>query len=428
MIDITNRTIVSSGFGQIQLGITLTKWGQKHLKYRIHYLPMLRTIQSPLPYDEGLVETIRIYNKAVQYVLDVGWRLRTYNKNKLHHETYYHIRENYPTLQSSLVQCARDMAFNMLKREKFKNKKPLKKGLSGVRFNQRTFTPFLNSGQISISTINGRKNYPLSIPKYFRQYLHGTVKSLTIRTKKKKKKKKNRRIIAYLTVELPDVPVQEPSTFIGVDRGIKRVAVCSNNTFYPTNHILAVKWKYQQLQKQLQSKGTRTAKRKLSDLSGRERRFMTNENRKIAKWIVDMPYNCIVLENIKGLKQHSKKKKIICKKVRRKFRNWAYYQLERVIIERAEKVGKSVLFVSPKYTSQRCWRCGYIAKTNRLSQTTFSCKKCGFELNADLNASRNLSDFGKAVIGRASVNSPNVAVVPLTETILLLGRLLATSH
>jgi IS605 OrfB family transposase len=155
---------------------------------------------------------------------------------------------------------------------------------------------------------------------------------------------------------------------------------------------------------------------------------MADKNRKIAKWIVDMPFNCIILENIKGLKQHSKKKKFFSKTIRRKFGNWAYYQLERFIIERVEKVGKSVLFVSPKYTSQRCWQCGYIAKTNRLSQTTFSCQGCGFELNADLNASRNLSDFGKAVIGRASVNSPNVAVVPLTETILLLGRLLATSH
>ena len=92
-----------------------------------------------------------------------------------------------------------------------------------------------------------------------------------------------------------------------------------------------------------------------------------------------------------------------------------------------EEVGKSVLIVSPKYTSQRCWRCGHIGKTNRRSQAIFSCKECRFELNADLNASRNLSDFGKAVIGRASVNSPNVAVVPLTDTILLLGKLLATS-
>jgi transposase len=160
------------------------------------------------------------------------------------------------------------MASDMLKHEKFSQKRPLKKGLSGIRYNQRTFTPFLRSGQISISTINGRKKYPLPIPHYFRQYLHGTIKSLTIKTMKKRKNRKNHRIIAYLAMELPDVPVQEPSTFLGVDRGIKRVAVCSNNRFYPTSHILAVKWKYQQLRRQLQAKGTRAAKRKLKELSG----------------------------------------------------------------------------------------------------------------------------------------------------------------
>jgi len=148
---------------------------------------MLRTIQSPIPCDEDLVETIRIYNKAAQYVLDVGWRLKTYNKNKLHHETYHYIRERYPTLQSSLVQCARDMASDMLKQEKFSHKRPLKKWLTGIRYNQRTFTPFLRSGQISISTINGRKKYPLPIPHYFHQYLHGTIKSLTINPAKKRK-------------------------------------------------------------------------------------------------------------------------------------------------------------------------------------------------------------------------------------------------
>ncbi|MFX0125614.1 MAG: hypothetical protein ACFFAE_18470 [Candidatus Hodarchaeota archaeon] len=50
-----------------------------------------------------------------------------------------------------------------------------------------------------------------------------------------------------------------------------------------------------------------------------------------------------------------------------------------------------------------------------------------FELNVDLNLSCKPSDFGKAIIGRVSVNSPNVVAVPLTDTILLLGKLLATS-
>ncbi len=386
---------------------------------------MQRTIQCPLPADPDLLETIRLYNQAVQRVIDIGWAKKTYNKNRLHELSYRALRETHPTLQSSLVQCARDMASDMLKREKFKHKKPLKRPLGGVRYNQRTFTPFLESGKISISTLTGRKKHPLIVPNNFQQYLEGRITSLTLYYNKRRKK-----IIAYLTMELPDVPVEEPSSFLGVDRGIKRIAVCSNNSFYSTNHILAVKWRYQQLRKKLQSKGTRSAKRKLKRVSGRERRFMTDENRKIAKWVCNMPYNCIVLENIRGIKQHSKKKKKVTKKVRRQFGNWSYYQLERFIIEHAEKVGKTVLYVNPRYTSLKCSRCGYISKKNRPSQSHFFCRECGFTLNADLNAARNLSDFGKAEIGRASVNSPNVAVLPLTETIISLSRrvVLATSQ
>jgi IS605 OrfB family transposase len=387
---------------------------------------MQRTIQCPLPAEKDLLDTIKIYNHAVQSVINAGWKLKTFKKTTLHSETYKEIRKKYPSFQSSLVQCARDMASDMLKRERFKYKKPLKQTLSGVRYNQRTFTPFLESGVISISTIRGRKRYPLVIPEYFHQYfMNGRITSLILYYNRKRKK-----IMAFLTLELPDIPVKEPTSYLGVDRGIRRVAVCSNNTFYPTNHILAVKWKYQQLRKTLQSKGTRSAKRKLWLQSGRERRFMADENRKIAKWICNMPYNCIVLENIRGLKQLSKKKKKVSKKIRRKFGNWSYYQLEQFIIERAEKVAKNVLFVNPSYTSQRCSQCGYTAKSNRRSQSEHLCGECFFELNADLNAARNLSSFGKAEIGKASVNSPNVAVLPMAITISSLSpkSVLATSH
>ena len=387
---------------------------------------MERTIQCPLPADKCLLETIEVYNKAVQYVIEVGWSKKTFNKNKLHMETYQNVRNKYPQLQSSLVQCARDMASDMLKREKFRYHKPFKRPLSGIRYNQRTFTPFLDTEKLSISTVRGRKKFPLVIPSYFQPFVkEGRITSLTLYYNRKRNK-----IIAYLSVELPDIPVEAPTTFLGVDRGVKRIAVCSNNTFYRTSHILAMKWKYQQLRKNLQSKGTRSAKHKLKRVSGRERRFMTDENRKIAKWICDMPINCIVLENIRGLKQHSKKKKKVSKTLRRKFGNWSYYQLEQFIIQRSEKVGKTVLFVNPRYTSQRCSQCGYIAKKNRSSQSEFLCRECFFELNADLNAARNLSDFGKAEIGRASVNSPNVAVLPMKVSISSLPRasVLATSH
>lgn len=74
--------------------------------------------------------------------------------------------------------------------------------------------------------------------------------------------------MARLSVDLPTVPMKTIESFVGVDRGITRVAVLSNNLFVESKHINAVKWHYQQLRRSLQSKGTRRAKRKLKALSG----------------------------------------------------------------------------------------------------------------------------------------------------------------
>ena len=71
-----------------------------------------------------------MYNQAVQMVIDAGWELQAYNRNVLHAATYAAVREQLPNLQSSLVQCARDMASASLKLAKKKGwqcKKPLRK-------------------------------------------------------------------------------------------------------------------------------------------------------------------------------------------------------------------------------------------------------------------------------------------------------------
>lgn len=382
---------------------------------------MIRTIQCPLPYDPSLVETVRIYNHACQHVIDVGYDAKIFNKKILNKMTYASVRDQFPKLQSSLVQCARDMASAMLKRDKFRCKKPMKKEFSAIRYNQRTFTPFLESKKISISTIAGRKKYDLTIPTYFQQYMHGKVTSLTIKIKNKTQ------IIAYITIELSNTEIKKPKTFLGIDRGIKRVAVLSNNLFWNTNEILRLKYKNQYLRQVLQAKGTRSAKRKLKKLSGRERRYMACQNRIIAKWIINQPFDCIVLEHLKGIKTNSKKHKKVNKLVRRKFGNWVYYQLEQFLIQSAEACGKTILFVNPKYTSQRCNQCGHIAKGNRKGQSIFKCQECGYELNADLNASRNISDLGTAVVGRVDVKHPHVAISDSAINDVLLRGIPVTS-
>ena len=47
-------------------------------------------------------------------------------------------------------------------------------------------------------------------------------------------------------------------------------------------------------------------------------------------------------------------------------------------------------------------------KENRNGRT-FKCKRCGFQINADLNASRNIATFSRADRSRLPVNQPIVA-------------------
>lgn len=56
---------------------------------------------------------------------------------------------------------------------------------------------------------------------------------------------------------------------------------------------------------------------------------------------------------------------------------------------------KSLIKIDPAYTSQRCSSCGYKHKDNRKTQAAFKCLSCGFKLNADINAARNILNYEK---------------------------------
>ncbi len=59
-------------------------------------------------------------------------------------------------------------------------------------------------------------------------------------------------------------------------------------------------------------------------------------------------------------------------------------------------------------TSQTCSKCGHVSRSNRKGKQ-FKCVHCGFSLDADLNASRNIAIFSMRDDVRLHVNEPNVA-------------------
>lgn len=58
--------------------------------------------------------------------------------------------------------------------------------------------------------------------------------------------------------------------------------------------------------------------------------------------------------------------------------------------------------INAAYTSQTCSTCGHCAPENRESQAAFRCTACGYQVNADVNAARNIA-AGRAVTARGDL-------------------------
>ncbi|PYB67453.1 hypothetical protein DMB44_09140, partial [Thermoplasma sp. Kam2015] len=341
---------------------------------------MFRTIKLKLPYDRPLIETAKQFRNACQIVLDYGFENKTFNKNKLNRGTYREVRGRIPTLPSALVQTARDTASEALKATEIEKK--IKRKSLAIRYDNRTFKFYPDSHTISLTTVQGRLVYPVAhsplIDKYRGEYTNAQV---VIDERRKK-------IFIMVQVKIPDKEVikKENVKVLGIDRGIKNIAVLSNNTFFNSRHLREVKGRYQYLKRRLQHAGTRSARRKLKKIGGRERRFVRDVNHVISKEIVSLPYDAFALEalNPAGMKHNGHGREF-----RRMLGSWSPAELQKFIGYKAEDAGKMVVYVNPKYTSQKCSKCGYVNKNNRHG-SVFKCLNCGFELHADLNASRNI--------------------------------------
>jgi IS605 OrfB family transposase len=363
---------------------------------------VIRTIKLKLNVssDAGnsLLKTMRDYAVAFNICSVWGFESRSVSKINCHNATYHNVRQSVPDLPSSLVQGARDVACEALKAVKCQFK-PLRKEYSAMRYNSRVINVFLTSGYATIATSDGRIKATFGIPEYYRPYLTWKIKSSTLSIRKN-----DGMFYLHCQVEIDTPKGVAEQSVLGIDRGIVNIAVCSDNTFFNSRAVKNTRSQYAYLRAQLQSKGTRSAKRKLRKLSGRERRFVADVNHCISKQIVQKPFTIFALENLTKIRVQKRRGTGF----NRKLNNWSFYQLEQFIRYKAENLGKQVVSVDARYTSQKCSVCGHVYKGNR-NGSSFKCRKCGFEIHADLNASRNIAQDGISDLGRSPVNRPIVA-------------------
>lgn len=75
-----------------------------------------------------------------------------------------------------------------------------------------------------------------------------------------------------------------------------------------------------------------------------------------------------------------------------------WYEFRRQLEYKLAWNGGWLVAVPPQYTSRTCPCCGHVSADNRLSQATFACTACGYEINADVVGAINVLRRGEALL------------------------------
>jgi len=173
--------------------------------------------------------------------------------------------------------------------------------------------------------------------------------------------------------EIETGPKQPKTACIGIDTGINALASLSNGS---------------QLGQDIKA-GIERIKRCKHGSKGQQRavRAMRQRMNEIAKEI-GRTATLVVVENLKGLTLHTRRR-ALGRKTRASIGRWnVRYWLNRLQMT-CEDMNVSFRTVSAAYTSQTCSSCGLVDRRNRNGEL-FRCLGCGYEANADVQASRNI--------------------------------------
>jgi len=208
-------------------------------------------------------------------------------------------------------------------------------------------------------------------------------------------------------VEVQQEPVELTGESIGIDLGIKDLAICSNivepyKNINKTNKIKKKEKKLRRLQRKVSNKYQLNKKGgsyvKTSNIVKLEKNIIklhknldnirTDYRHKITTEIVKTKPSRIVMEslNVKGMMKNRHLSKAIAKQ--------GFFEFKTMIKYKAEKYGIEFVEADRWYPSSKtCSECGHIKPKLSLSVRTYICEECGCIIDRDYNASINLSRY-----------------------------------
>ncbi len=373
--------------------------GLRECGYNVNTLKLtaqVKLVVSPEQAD-ALKRTMQAANAACDRISAWAWDNQTFGQYPLHKAQYVAQRAESGLTAQVVVRAIGKVAdAYKLDRRTLRTFQPT----GAIAFDDRILTWYTDKGQVSIWSVDGRMKLPFVCGEYQRGLLafrQGESDLCLV----------NDNFYLMATVSIPDPPLMETDGVLGVDLGIVELATDSEGRQYSGEAVKACRRRARAHRAGLQRTGTRRAKRTLRKMSRKASRFCRHVNHVISKQLVHSALSsrkALALEDLTGIRERANG---FSREMRWQMGNWAFFQLANFVTYKARKAGVSVVFVDPRNTSRTCSVCGHCDKANRKSQACFLCLHCGFQANADANASANIAR--KGLEARATVRAPKVA-------------------
>ena len=224
----------------------------------------------------------------------------------------------------------------------------------------------------------------------------GNIRSATL------SKTKTGKYFLSVLVDIPDeelIRFKQNGNSVGIDLGVKDFVITSDGEVFENKHFLKrTEHRIKVLQKQLSRKvkgSNNRFKQRIRLAKAYER--LNSQREAYIHYVANSllkNYDIIYMEdlNVKGMLHNHKLAKAIAEV--------GLYRFRTVLTDKAAVNHKSVIFVDRFYSSSKtCSVCGYIKRDLTLKDREWTCPECGMHHDRDLNASVNILNEGKRIIG-----------------------------
>ena len=358
---------------------------------------MKLTLQIQLFPDKEQAELLQLtmerFNDARSWLAKRAFELGVANKVKLQQLFYYDLREKFGLSAQMAALCIRHVGGTY---SRDKSVKPVFRKHAAMLYDSRIMT-IKSACRVSLLTLEGRVIMPFVMGKRQQERFNlAKGQSDLVR-------RRDGKWFLLATVDVPDKTPIPATHFIGVDLGVVNIATDSDGEIYTSDKVEEFRQHYRKTRRSLQKKAAkrkRTGKRpkkirrKLRDLSGRERRFKADTNHCISKRIVEKATGTnrgIAVEELTSIR-----KRIRFRKAQRdRMSKWSFAELRGFTEYKAKLAGVPVIAVDPRNTSRTCPECGHIDRGNRLVRGIFLCRQCGHFDHADVVGAINIASAAK---------------------------------